>query len=372
LIKKLRLQNFKAYDKAELEFNPGFNLITGPNGVGKTSLLEGLAHLGFGSSPWLNRSALVVKEGTSYAIIDGRGEERGCEVKMRINRSGKKEVYISGKRAARLSELLGLFPMTAIGPQEIDLIKGSPGGRRRMMNSILCQMDKLYTDSLARYKKFLQDRNVTLKKVKNNEVAGGEVLLETIEENMAREAAVVMQHRDNFVNKLSKKSSNIYNDITGETGGEMGIEYQPTIRVENMGKGEIEKEYLKRISARRKRDIDTGETVIGPHRDDLLFKKNDEAMDVFGSWGQARIASISTLISGSQLLFKEREKSQKVSLLLDDCFAELDPENTERFLHCIYDTGQVFLVSPRPIDLPENIECSKFVFEGIGNIKEVD
>ena len=367
MISKLRLLSFRAYEKAELEFDPEFNLIVGPNGIGKTSLLEAIAHLGMGRSPWSGRSTDVIREGESFALIQGKGSRRKEDVAVKLKRGGRKEVEVAGKRLGKLSELLGIFPIVAVGPQEIELVKGPPSVRRKLMDYALCQMNSEYTSALGRYKKILSKRNAALRGVNRGDMAGGHILVEAFDENIANYASCIMDLRANFVKRLSSLSADIYREITGAEGGELIIKYKPTIRVENLGPGEIEESYKKHLRARRRRDLELGETGLGPHRDEVLFDKDSAEMDRFGSWGQARAASIAVILAASELLHKDTESD--VSLLLDDCFAELDPENTSRFIDMVTRFGQVFLASPRDVDYPEGKNCATFGFEDIGRIK---
>jgi|GEM_PF-1687651 len=374
MIHWLRLLNFRAYEEVELELDASFNRVIGPNGVGKTSLLEAITHVGFGASPWSGRSSDVVTEGKTYAVISGKGATRKQDVSVKVKYGGHKEVLLAGKKIPRLSQLLGIFPMTAIGPQEIELVKGSPGVRRRMIDSVICQMDSEYTQALNRFKKFIVNRGAAIRGIKSGEMAGGHILIESLDETIAPDVGIIMEMRSRFVEKISKISAGIYTEMTADEGGELAISYNPTIKTEGMGPGDISKSYLERLAARRKRDIDAGETVLGPHRDDLLFEKDGESMSRFGSWGQARAASIAALLAASEIMHSsssEKDKnSSSVSLLLDDCFAELDPDITTRFIEIVARYGQVILASPRPIEPPSGSPGAVFTFDGVGKIRK--
>ncbi len=367
MISKLRLQNFRAYNKAELDLDDKFNRIIGPNGVGKTSLLEAMLHLGLGGSPWSERSTDVISDGEVFAVVAGKGTSRRQDVSIKLKRGGRKEVYISGKRAPKMSELLGVFPMTTIGPQEIDLVKGSPSVRRRMIDSVLCQMSHEYTLNLGQYRRLVSERNAALKGERSGKIAGGQLLIETWDEALAPKAAFIMEGRARFLDVIRGLSGDIYNEILGGDGGDLSIEYKPTIRVGDMGVGEIEENYKEKLAARRRLDLDNGETAIGPHRDEFLFLRNGDRLSRFGSWGQARAASISVIFAASDILNKKTE--DVVTLLLDDCFAELDPENTSRFTDVASRFGQVIMTSPREIDAPKGIDGALFVFDGVGLVR---
>ena len=239
MISSLRLYSFRAYDEAELEFDPDFNRIVGKNGVGKTSLLEAVAHLGYGNSPWSGRTVDVIRSGSDFAVIHGIGATRKQDVKIKIKRGSRKEVYLREKRIPRMSELLGVFPITAVGPQEIELVKGSPSIRRKMLDSVLCQIDAVYTENLSRFKKLILDRNSALKGVRSGEMKGGHVLIDSIDENLAPAAAGVMEKRELLIRQLHAKSSEIYREMTGGRGGALELIYKPTVDVEDKSVGEI-------------------------------------------------------------------------------------------------------------------------------------
>ncbi len=367
MISKLRLYDFRAYKEAELDLDGEFNLIIGPNGVGKTSLLEAMMHLGLGGSSWSERSSDVIREGQPYAIVVGHGSSRGKNISIKLKRGGRKEVMSGGKRVPKMSVLLGIFPMTAVGPQEIDLIKGSPSVRRRMIDSALCQFSPEYTTALGRYKKLILERNAALRGVRSGQLAGGHVLIETWDDAIAPEAGTIMAARNRLVEQISASSGEIYLEIMGGGGGELSIEYKPTISLSGLDRNGIVESVKKELASRRRSDIERGETSIGPHRDDLLFVRNGERLSRFGSWGQARAASIAAILAVSNVLHKEADDA--VTLLLDDCFAELDPENTSRFIDVASRFGQVVLASPREIDLPGDKTGARFVFDGVGSIR---
>lgn len=368
MISSLRLQSFRAYDEAELAFDPEFNRIIGQNGVGKTSLLEALAHLAWGGSPWSERSADVINTGSSFAIIAGKGESRRQDVSIKLKRGGRKEVILCEKPIPRMSELLGIFPMTAVGPQEIDLVKGSPSVRRRQLDSALCQISHEYTQALTKYRKLVAERNAALKGVRSGKMAGGHILIQTMDESIAPEAAIIMEARARHVEIISRLAGEIYSEIMGGEDSQISIEYRPTVNLENLSVEGISSEFLEKLSARRKRDLDTGETAIGPHRDDLLFLKDGEELSRFGSWGQARAGSLAAILAASDVI--HTSSSEPVTLLLDDCFAELDPENTERFIATSARFGQVIIASPREIAPPADKNGALFTFEDVGKLRK--
>jgi len=368
LISKLRLQSFRAYEEAELEFDPGFNRIVGQNGVGKTSLLEAIAHLGLGGSPWSERSGDVIANGQPFSIISGKGPSRRQDVSIKLVRGGRKEVQLCGKPVPKMTELLGVFPMTTIGPQEINLVKGSPTVRRRMLDSVLCQISPEYTNALGRYRKLVAERNSALKGVRSGKMAGGLILIDTIDEAIAPEAAFVMESRERYIIDLSKLTQQIYLEIMGGEGAVVSVKYIPTIKVESLSVGDLSAAFYEKLSARRRLDLESCETAIGPHRDDAQFYKNSDELSRFGSWGQARAASIAAILAASELL--HRNIRDEVTLLLDDCFSELDPENTDRFIQAASRYGQVIIASPREIESPKG--GALFTFEDVGKIRRAN
>jgi len=160
LINGLSLHNFRNIRRARLEFSETFNVITGANGSGKTSIFEAISFAGFGNSPFGAPVSDVIMKGEQRAVIHATGTN--ANISIDLADQGKKKITLDQKKVDRVSDILGIFPQTLIGPNEVSIITGGPVERRKMLNMHICQTDPHYTTALRNYDHILQNRNRTL------------------------------------------------------------------------------------------------------------------------------------------------------------------------------------------------------------------
>ncbi len=356
MLKTLSLYNYRNFSSIELEFSSGLNLILGENGAGKTSLLEAAYLCGFGRS-FKGHKQTFLKMGEDFGKILGIGEQRN-EVQFLFIPDGERKIMFNSKRILKISELLGKFPITYIGPGEVMAVAGSPSVRRMLIDSHLCQFDAEYTSLLYHYHRSVRQRNASLRAIANQEAAGGTVLIDAWDEKVAKTGAEIISHRLKFIENLAPIASEIFRTIAGEQVGELSIKYRCTI-AENPEIDDLEALFFAKLAGQRNYSMKTFDTKIGPHRDDMdIFLDNLPAKQ-FASWGQVRMISLALYLGAAKILSEHTQPLP--TLLLDDALAELDPNHANAALKFVPNIGQTIVATPHPAQI-KNIENAK-IFE---------
>jgi DNA replication and repair protein RecF len=365
ILKRFYLKNFRNYEECSIIPAEELNLVVGPNGWGKSNLLEGIFLISVGRDPWGAELKELVRFGESDALVRGEWEKRNM-VELRINKSGSKEIILNEKRLHRLSTLVGLFPSSIAGPQEVELVVGSPKVRRRLLDLHLSQISREYLESLTRYQKYLKGRNQLLKGIREGtEPIGGELYIETWDEKLVEEGAKILTLRRKFLEALTPVASQIYRELSGEPLT-LTLQYEATVK--DGDTNEIAKTFLRLLKKNREREVELGETIVGPHRDDFQVFLGERALRVYGSWGECRSASLAIILGISHLLAEKYETSPVI--ILDDCFANLDNTRMKNLLQLIRGFGQVF--ASTPTYTTSLLEASGKIFRlaGPGRIEE--
>ncbi|MFP4458668.1 MAG: DNA replication/repair protein RecF [Candidatus Zixiibacteriota bacterium] len=352
MIDELSLYNFRNIKTARLEFSKSFNVIFGANGSGKTSIFEAIYFAGFGSSPFGASISDVILYGEEKSAVHAKGPLG--KLSFNLDKNGSKKVLLDDKKINKMSDILGIFPQTIIGPQEVQIVIGAPSVRRKTMDMHLCQTNNIYTDALRNYSNVLSNRNAILKKPEKL----SETLLDAITKELTEAGEVIIKARDKFIDGIKEKSSMLYNMISD---GKLEVFYEPSFRGDAA-------EFKDALKSRIKREVRYGNTTLGPHRDEMAIHIDGKPAKDFASWGQKRIASIVILIAMSEFIHGERR--QKPSILLDDCFAELDNPRTNKLLEIAPKWGQVFIATPKKINAPSN-DAAYFEFESPGIVQGV-
>ena len=349
--RELRLRQFRNFTELDLLFpSPGAAVI-GPNGSGKTNLIEALYYLEiFRSFRGAADDQLVRFDGEAFHIR-GRFEDpatgRDLEVTAAYEkRRRKKVVTVDGAEPERLGDALGRIGIVVFSPSDVAIVAGAPGERRRFLDIVLSLNARGYLGALQRYRHTLRQRNALLR-------AGAPAAqIEPWTESLVDSGAVIMAERAGWVAEHRAGFAARYERIGGEVAGR--LEYRPSVSgtesPESDFAGALQAE-LERLGARER---ERGLTLAGPHRDDLAFLRGDDAegrdLRDFGSGGQQRTAAVSLRLVEAETIRKARRRAPMV--LLDDIFAELDPGRSGRLLELLEEEpGQAILTAPKASDL---------------------
>lgn len=349
--RELRLRHFRNFGELDLVFPDAGVAVIGPNGSGKTNLLEALYYLEIFRSFRGAAEEQLVEFGADGFHIRGRFEDPGSggslEVTAAYERRRKlKRVTVNGTEVERLSDALGRIGVVVFSPSDVGLVAGSPTERRRFLDIVLSLNVRGYLPAIQRYRQTLRQRNALLKE--GARAAALEpwtaALVETGARIMAERAAWVAGHAPGFAER--------YERIGGESAAR--LEYRPSVAGASSPATDMAAALAAELERVAGRERERGVTLRGPHRDDLGFVREGDASDRdlrdFGSGGQQRTAAVALRLVEAETIRKARGRAPLV--LLDDIFAELDPGRSERVLELLEDEpGQAILTAPKPSDV---------------------
>lgn len=319
----LRLHDFRGYGQVMLSPPEGVTVLVGENGAGKTNLLEAVHLCCLGRSHRTSADKEMIQRDKETAAVqltverkDGRHE---VGVRLFENARRKKVVYVNGKTASRIGELMGHATCVIFSPEDLGLVKDGPQTRRRFLDMLLSQQQRAYFYALQTYMTALKQRNALLKN-------GDTRQLPAWDEQLAAAASPVVRLRREAAQALHAKGQTHYHYIGGREEEVFSMRYRGGLS-ESQDPAE---DMLKGLHACRAEDLRRQTTCFGPHRDDLELFLCGEPLKAFGSQGQMRTAALSMKLAAFDLL--EAAQGEPPLLLLDDVLSELDPDRRRRLI----------------------------------------
>lgn len=332
MIADLRLQQFRSYSDASFEFGSGVNIIVGPNGSGKTNLLEAILVLARGGSYRVSDSELL-QFGASWLRLDARVEPDAHTrtVKLVTEPRQIKSYELDERKYQRLS-VQHIIPIVLFEPNHLQLLHGSPSLRRDYLDDILEQTTPGYTSFRRNYRRTLAQRNALLKRPRTPTVQ--ELFPWNL--RLSELGATITRARAALCEELNEELQAIYSTIS-QVETQVDITYQPKFSLES-----YESQLLSKLESHLREDAQRGFTAYGPHREDFGVSFNGRTAEESASRGETRTAILALKIIELQLI--ERVRGQTPLLLLDDVFSELDGAR-RRALTSFLQTYQTFLTT---------------------------
>ena len=344
-IKKIKIKNFRNYEKEEINLEKNINIFYGQNAQGKTNIIESIFLCSLGKSFRAKKDNEMIKLNEQNAMVEIEYEKSDREGKIKIEIGNKKNIYLNGIKIKKLSELLGNLNIVIFTPDDINILKGGPQNRRRFLDIMISQLRPNYMHILNLYIKTMEQRNIYLRQIK--EEHKDENLLDIWDEKLAEYAIKIYEYRKEFIKKIIKKLDIIHKNITNNA---------EEIELDYITECDSKEKYLKLLKERRKLDIIKGFTTKGVHRDDFMIYINKKDIKIFGSQGQNRTAMLSLKLAELQVIYDEI--GEYPILLLDDFMSELDKTRRKNFLENIEGT-QVIITGTEKLDI-ENLKYLEY------------
>lgn len=343
-LEKLAVINYKNLDSQSFEFDAKINCLVGPNGVGKSNVLDAIYHLSFGKSYFNPITSQNIRHGTDFFVLDATYQKNELEerVILSVKKGQKKNIKRNGKLYNRISDHIGLIPLVIISPADNDLIMEGSETRRRFIDGVISQSNAVYLENLLNYNRVLAQRNALLKHfaASNN---FNRTTLEVYNEQLAGLAAPIYKKRLEFLEIFTPIFESRYRSINEKE--EVSLEYNSQLAESNL---------LDLLQQNEERDRRATYTNYGIHRDDLVFNLNGHHIRKFGSQGQKKSYLIALKLA--QFDFIKSDTNINPILLLDDIFDKLDEMRVAQLIKLVdaQDFGQLF-ISDTHAERTENV-----------------
>lgn len=355
LIEALRLKDFRNIETAFIEPHPRFNIFWGPNGHGKTNLLESIYLLSAVKSFRPQTNSDLIRFSQAGAELEAKVDRGGAEriVKLNINSKGK-SVFLNDQKVRNLRDFFGSINVVMFGPEDVRLLKGSPSARRKFIDRAIFNAYPGYAFVTQQYEEVLKQRNTLLKDGRVDPI-----LLSTYNDQFIQFGSEIVFRRLQFLEQFLPTMESTFREIF-DVSFDSQLSYDSSWLGHERSIDEIANRLEKALDMTRQEERERRHTRVGPHRDDLYAQLNGKNLKAFGSQGQHRGFVLAMKIAEIKFL-KERFHFSPI-LLLDDVSSELDRDrNRFLFEYIRHDMdGQVFITTTHRDHILLNDDLASF------------
>lgn len=371
----LSLADFRSYARVEVPLDPGVTAFVGPNGQGKTNLVEAIGYVATLGSHRVATDAPLVRLGAERAVVRASvvAGSRTTLVELEITPGRANRARINRSDNVRPRDVLGLLRTVLFAPEDLSLVKGDPGERRRFLDDLLTARAPRLAGVRQDYERVLKQRNALLKTAAAARRSGGGKgadlsTLEVWDGHLARAGAELTAFRIQLVAALQPLVSAAYGQLA-PGGGETVLEYRSSFEGElPTSREQAEQQLLDALLAARRQEIDRGLTLVGPHRDELVLRLGQLPAKGYASHGESWSYALALRLASYDLL---RADGGEPVLVLDDVFAELDAARRDRLAELVADGEQVLVTAAVAEDVPGALAGARFSVSG-GEVRRID
>lgn len=352
-INRLKLTNFRNHEATEIKPAPFLNLITGSNGAGKTNIVDAIHYLCMSRSFVASSDQYVTHHEHKYFMIDAdfEGEIRASfKVSCSYSRGDGKKIFVNDSPLERLSDLIGMVPVVVLSPEDLKLTSDGPAERRSFLDGLISQISPKYLRDLITYRKIRRQRNKLLQEYRGplSELA---TYLDPWNNQLVEKGSSIIMKRSDVLNRFKRYLAVQYRAIS-EFNLEPKLKYQ-TITESIESEEQVKEVYRKLLEENFEKEAEREQTLIGPHRDEIVFYLGDMELRNFGSQGQHRLFSMA--LKMAQLFYYSDELDDLPIMILDDVFGNLDQQKTDIITETLtLHKGQTFITSAN--DRPFNAD----------------
>ena len=368
-VRHLGLRDFRSWTYADLELQPGRTVFVGPNGFGKTNLIEALWYATTLGSHRVGTDIPLIRIGSDRAVVStivvNDGRECAIDLEIATGRANKARLNRSPVRSPR--EVIGVLRAVLFTPEDLALVRGDPADRRRYLDDLATAGRPGVAGVRANYDKVLRQRTALLKSLSGARYRGDQSALGTLDvwdSRLAEYGAELMAARIDLVNQLAPEVEKAY-QLVAPGSRSASIVYRASLGAHNPENFEgfelndrefLEAALLAGLSARRDSELERGMCLIGPHRDDLELRLGDQPAKGFASHGESWSFAVALRLAAYELL---RADGSEPVLLLDDVFAELDATR-RRALAAVAESAEQVLVTAAVLeDIPADWDARR-------------
>jgi DNA replication and repair protein RecF len=370
-VRRLELVDFRSYQRVLVEFEAGPAVLVGPNGVGKTNLVEALGYLATLGSHRVATDAPLVRSGAERAVVRAEMVNDGREllVELQIEPGRANKARLGRAPATRPRDILGAVKLVLFAPEDIALVRGDPDGRRKFIDELLVARQPRMAAVRADYERVVKQRNALLRTAyltKRIRGGGGDLsTLDVWDVHLAQHGAKVWAARLDLAATLAPLVTTAYEAVAAGRGA-AGLAYvSKTPAPEQADAQSLEKALAEALRERRPAEIERGVTLVGPHRDDLALTLGDLPAKGYASHGESWSVALALRLAAYELL---RAGGSEPVLALDDVFAELDEGRRERLADLVAGAEQVLVTCAVHDDVPARLRGARYTV-GDGEVR---
>ena len=361
-VRHLALHDFRSWAELDLELTPGRTVFVGPNGFGKTNLVEALWYCATLGSHRVATDAPLIRAGSERAIVStivvSEGRELAVDIEITAGRANKGRLNRSPVRSTR--EILGAVRAVLFAPEDLALVRGDPGERRRYLDELATVRRPRIAAIRADYDKVLRQRTALLKSATGGRYRADPGLLETLDVwdgHLAAHGAELMAARLELVNQLAPEVEKAY-QLLAPASRPAAIAYRASI---DLPEGSSDTDalaaaLLEELARRRSAELERGMCLVGPHRDDLELRLGEQPAKGFASHGESWSMALSLRLASYELL---RAEGSEPVLILDDVFAELDNSRRQALAGVAAGAEQVLSTAAVGEDIPADWDATR-------------
>jgi DNA replication and repair protein RecF len=361
-VRHLTLRDFRSWSHVDVDLAPGRTVFVGSNGYGKTNLLEALWYCATLGSHRVATDAPLIRAGAERAVVSAivvnDGRELAVDVEIAAGRANKARLNRSPVRSTR--EILGAVRAVLFSPEDLALVRGDPGERRRYLDELATLRRPALAGVRADYDKVLRQRTALLKSAGGFRGRADRGVLDTLDSwdgHLAAHGAQLMAARMTLVNELGPEVEKAY-QLLAPSSRPAAIGYRNSIDADSGATevADLEGELLVALARRRETELDRGMCLVGPHRDDLELRLGQQPAKGFASHGESWSFALSLRLAAYELL---RGEGSEPVLLLDDVFAELDNARRRALASVAAGAEQVLVTAAVGEDIPQDWDATR-------------
>lgn len=363
----LSLADFRSYARVEVPLDPGVTAFVGANGQGKTNLVETVGYLATLASHRVSSDAPLVRAGADRAVIRAAVTqgERSQLIELELNPGKANRARINRSSQVKPRDVLGIVRTVMFAPEDLALVKGDPGERRRFLDELITARSPRMAGVRSDFERVLRQRNTLLKSAALARRHGGRGMdlstLDVWDQHLARAGAELLAQRIDLIAALQPLADKAYEQVA-PGGGPIALEYRSSAGDVGgvHGRDALYERLLGALAEMRKQEIERGVTLVGPHRDELVLKLGQLPAKGYASHGESWSFALALRLASYDLL---RAEGNEPVLVLDDVFAELDARRRERLAELVAPGEQVLVTAAVDDDVPGVLAGARYVVE---------
>ncbi|MCE3553564.1 DNA replication/repair protein RecF [Pseudonocardia sp. RS11V-5] len=371
-LRRLAVEDFRSWERAELLLEPGVTVLVGSNGVGKTNLVEAIGYLATLGSHRVATDAPLIRRGAQRAIVRGQVVHQGRElnVELEITAGKANRARVNRAPVARPREILGILRSVLFAPEDLALVRGDPGERRRFLDELLVARFPRYAGVRSDYERVLRQRSALLKTARNRQADLS--TLEVWDGHLARHGAALLAGRLDLVEGIAPHAEKAFAEVAPSSDpltlvyrcsipGELPGTAASTVGSAGSASAELEALLLDELARVRRQEIERGVCLVGPHRDDLLLNLGEGPAKGYASHGESWAIALALRLASYRLL---KADDVEPVLILDDVFAELDAQRRRALSAVAAEAEQVVVTAAVEEDVPPELLGTRYAVGG--------